>query len=159
MRCRELDIEPYKIFQNRTLCELVRHRRNDVHWAASSSGSGSTSSSGDGGVTELPADTSRNTLEPLISAVISTTETSAPVSTSNEGTQSAQLSYDAAIAEALTDCWGVGPAKVKEGGFGWEALEVLNSSEITALLEQSRALGDGTQLGHSEEQDTVTEAE
>ena len=144
MRCRELDIEPYKIFQNRTLCELVRHRRNDVHWAASSSGSGSTSSSGDGGVTELPADTSRNTLEPLISAVISTTETSAPVSTSNEGTQSAQLSYDAAIAEALTDCW--------------EALEVLNSAEIAALLEQSRALGDGTQLDPSEEQDTATEA-
>ena len=159
MRCRELDIEPYKIFQNRTLCELVRHRRNDVHWAASSSGSGSTSSSGDGGVTELAADTSSNTLEPLTSPVVSTTDISAPASTSNDGTLSAQLSYNAVIAEALTDCWGVGPAKVKEGGFGWEALEVLNSSEITALLEQSRALGDGTQLGHSEEQDTVTEAE
>ena len=151
MRCRELDIEPYKIFQNRTLCELVRHRRNDVHWAASSSG--------DGGVTELAADTSSNTLEPLTSPVVSTTDISAPASTSNDGTLSAQLSYNAVIAEALTDCWGVGPAKVKEGGFGWEALEVLNSSEITALLEQSRALGDGTQLGHSEEQDTVTEAE
>lgn len=144
MRCRELDIEPYKIFQNRTLCELVRRRRNDVHWAASSSDHG--------GVTELPAATSSNTIEPLISAVVSTTEIFAHVSTSNDITQSAQQGYDVAIADALTDCWGVGPAKVKEGGFGWEALEVLNSSEITALLEQSRALGGGTQLEYSEEQ-------
>lgn len=30
---RELDIEPYKVCQNRTLAELVRRRRNDAHWA------------------------------------------------------------------------------------------------------------------------------
>ena len=32
-RCRELDIEPYKVFQNRTLVEAVRRRRNDPTWA------------------------------------------------------------------------------------------------------------------------------
>ena len=32
-RKRELQIEPYKIFQNRTLCESVRRRRNDAEWA------------------------------------------------------------------------------------------------------------------------------
>eukprot|EP00939_MAST-03C_sp_MAST-3C-sp1_P004301 g4301.t1 len=32
---RELQIEPYKIFQNRTLCEVVRRRRNDAQWATS----------------------------------------------------------------------------------------------------------------------------
>jgi superfamily II DNA helicase RecQ len=32
-RKRELDIEPYKIFQNRTLCEVVRRRRNASGWA------------------------------------------------------------------------------------------------------------------------------
>lgn len=31
--CRDLQIEPYKIFQNRTLCEMVRRRRNDPNWA------------------------------------------------------------------------------------------------------------------------------
>ena len=30
--CRELDHEPYKIFQNRTLCESIRRRRNNPHW-------------------------------------------------------------------------------------------------------------------------------
>ena len=33
--CRELDTEPYKIFQNRTLCEIIRRRRNDPDWARS----------------------------------------------------------------------------------------------------------------------------
>lgn len=30
---RQLDIEPYKICQNRTLAELIRRRRNKVDWA------------------------------------------------------------------------------------------------------------------------------
>jgi len=30
---RELDIEPYKVCQNRTIAELVRRRRNDAQWA------------------------------------------------------------------------------------------------------------------------------
>lgn len=31
-RCRELELEPYKICQNRTLCELIRRRRCDPKW-------------------------------------------------------------------------------------------------------------------------------
>ena len=31
----ELGIEPYKVFQNRTLCEMIRRRRNDFRWARS----------------------------------------------------------------------------------------------------------------------------
>lgn len=31
-RCRELETEPYKICQNRTLCEVIRRRRNDNNW-------------------------------------------------------------------------------------------------------------------------------
>lgn len=32
-KCRELDIEPYKICQNRTITELIRRRRNNREWA------------------------------------------------------------------------------------------------------------------------------
>jgi len=32
-RKNELEIEPYKICQNRTLCELIRRRRNDDEFA------------------------------------------------------------------------------------------------------------------------------
>lgn len=35
-KCRELDLEPYKICQNRTLAELVRRRRSASDWASSS---------------------------------------------------------------------------------------------------------------------------
>jgi hypothetical protein len=31
-RCRDLDLEAYKICQNRTLCEVIRRRRNDPTW-------------------------------------------------------------------------------------------------------------------------------
>ncbi len=33
LKCRLLDIEPYKIFQNRTLVEVIRRRRNNCDWA------------------------------------------------------------------------------------------------------------------------------
>jgi superfamily II DNA helicase RecQ len=33
-KCRELDIEPYKIFQNRTLCEAIRIKRNNKSWGS-----------------------------------------------------------------------------------------------------------------------------
>jgi len=36
IRHRELCLEPYKIFQNRTLCEMVRRKRNDKNWASAS---------------------------------------------------------------------------------------------------------------------------
>jgi hypothetical protein len=31
-RCAELDLEPYKIFQNKTLCIIIRMRRNNDSW-------------------------------------------------------------------------------------------------------------------------------
>lgn len=34
IKARELDIETYKICQNRTLAELIRRKRNDLNWAA-----------------------------------------------------------------------------------------------------------------------------
>lgn len=36
-RKNELEVEPYKICQNRTLCELIRKRRNDSQFASSDS--------------------------------------------------------------------------------------------------------------------------
>jgi hypothetical protein len=35
LKSRELDIEPYKICQNRTLCEFIRRKRNDERFASS----------------------------------------------------------------------------------------------------------------------------
>jgi superfamily II DNA helicase RecQ len=32
-KSRAQDVEPYKIFQNRTMCEAIRRRRNDDNWA------------------------------------------------------------------------------------------------------------------------------
>ena len=74
-RCRELDIEPYKVFQNRTLCEAVRRIRNHPAW----------------------------------------------------GTTAAEL----------TECWGVGPRKVEEGGYAWELAERLHNKANEELLEKS----------------------
>lgn len=37
LRSRALETEAYNIFQNRTLLELVRRRRNDASWATSTS--------------------------------------------------------------------------------------------------------------------------
>jgi len=31
-RSKELNIESYKIFQNRTICECIRRKRNDINW-------------------------------------------------------------------------------------------------------------------------------
>jgi hypothetical protein len=32
IKCKELEIEPYKIFQNRTIIEVIRRRRNNINW-------------------------------------------------------------------------------------------------------------------------------
>jgi hypothetical protein len=105
LRARELGIETYKIFQNRSLCEMIRRRRNDATWAR--------------------APHSR--------------ETAADAVKSEEAPQATGTTADQTIFDALTDCWGVGPSKAKEGGFAWEALEVLNGSEIEGHLAASRS--------------------
>jgi hypothetical protein len=35
-RCRELQLEAYKIFQNRTICEMIRRKRNNPEWGVDS---------------------------------------------------------------------------------------------------------------------------
>ena len=87
LRKNELEIEPYKICQNRTICELIRRKRNTCTYA---------------------------------------TDT---------------------IESDLLACWGIGPSKAKEGGYGYEMLEELAKDEVCEWLKQSRALsetGDGS---------------
>ncbi len=81
-RKNELEIEPYKICQNRTLCELIRRRRNDVKFAKGKD------------VNEIESD--------------------------------------------LLSVWGIGPSKATPDGFGWEMLDVLNTSENENYLILSR---------------------
>ncbi|RYG68701.1 hypothetical protein EON64_04585 [archaeon] len=83
LTCRSLDTEPYKICQNRTLAELIRRRRNDMHWA---------------------------------------------VVSKEEGL----------ITQDLLDCWGLGPAKVVKGGYGYQLAEVLEREDLRDLLARSR---------------------
>ena len=47
-RKNELEVEPYKICQNRTLCELIRRRRNDTTFASRQKGEGDTKNKKDG---------------------------------------------------------------------------------------------------------------
>ena len=82
VRKKELDIEPYKICQNRTLCELIRRRRNNSTYAMSSD----------------------------------TVETD------------------------LLACWGIGPSKAREEGFGREMLVVMDGDVVVEWFEQSRKL-------------------
>jgi hypothetical protein len=84
-RKNELEIEPYKICQNRTLCELIRRRRNNAVFARGKE------------VSEIESD--------------------------------------------LLSVWGIGPSKAAEEGFGWEMLDVLNSSENENHLILSRKNG------------------
>ena len=81
-RKNELEIEPYKICQNKTLCNIIRRRRNDANFA---------------------------------------------------------MGEDTALIEKdLLSVWGIGPSKATEGGFGWEMLEVLNTSQNEVHLILSR---------------------
>lgn len=81
-RKNELEIEPYKICQNRTLCELIRRRRNDAKFA--------------------------------------------------KGIEVNEIETD------LLSVWGIGPSKATPDGFGWEMLDVLNTSENENYLILSR---------------------
>tara|TARA_B110000091_G_scaffold208060_1_gene247143 strand:+ start:475 stop:1218 length:744 start_codon:yes stop_codon:yes gene_type:complete len=82
MRKKELEIEPYKICQNRTLCELIRRRRNNSKYATSS----------------------------------------------------------ATVETDLLKCWGIGPSKAREEGFGREMLDVMDGDVVVEWFEQSRKL-------------------
>ena len=97
-RKNELQIEPYKICQNRTLCELIRRRRNDINYATSKVQS----------------------------------------STSTEDVNKANAM--SVVESDLLACWGIGPSKAKEDGFGYEMLNELSTEEVVALFTQSRAV-------------------
>jgi|EP01033_Poteriospumella_lacustris_P007349 superfamily II DNA helicase RecQ len=85
---RELDIEPYKICQNRTLAELVRRRRNDSSWAMASKSE-----------TDRECD--------------------------------------------LLECWGIGPSKAKQDGFGDLLMKEIDVSDhLEDYLAKSRLNGD-----------------
>ncbi len=88
LKSRALELEPYKIAQNRTIAELIRRKRNNPLWGSN------------------------------------------------------QLSDDV-ISTDLVECWGIGPAKAKIGGFGWELNCFLNDSEkLLSHLTRSRDLLD-----------------
>lgn len=123
LRARELQIETYKIFQNRTLSEMIRRRRNDPKWARADNATKEASAENN------PAG--------------SHSETGSGQDEDNKFTLTLPA-YDKVIAGTLAECWGVGPAKVKEGGYAWEALAVLNRPSIDQLLEQSRQLATAT---------------
>ena len=82
LKSRSAEIESYKIFQNRTLCEVIRRRRNDPAYATA---------------------------------------------------------VDTVESELLL-CWGIGPSKAKESGFGRELLVELQAQAVVEWLEQSRKL-------------------
>lgn len=84
---RELDIEPYKICQNRTLAELVRRRRNDSSWA---------------------------------------------IATKSETDRECDL----------LECWGIGPSKAKQDGFGDLLMKEIDTSDrLEDYLAKSRLIG------------------
>jgi len=79
----QLEIEPYKIFQNRTLLEFIRRKR-DKNWAV-----------------------------PMFSSD---------------------------VTKDLLECWGIGPSKVEEDGFGQQMLKYFYDSKLDVLLKKSLEL-------------------
>lgn len=120
LRSRGLGIESFKIFPNRTFCEMIRLRRNNANWAVPAvDGASIKTKSGvkDEKTTQAP-----------------------PVYVEQETKSKDVIVYDPTLVDDLTDCFGIGGGKTKEGGFAWEALAVLNRAKICALLRQSREL-------------------
>lgn len=107
-RCKELDIEPYKICQNRTLAEFIRLRRNNSAWATGYAQPRSLSDH---------------------------------KNTKDIARDESEQEYDANIKEAdLLQCWGIGPSKAKEGGFGYEMIDLIDQNPVAELFEKSRKL-------------------
>lgn len=131
LRSRELDIEPYKVFQNRTLCELIRHRRNDPLWATSRSSFVKNEDQNDVKSVQNEARTidNKNT------------------SNSEVSLKETEIFDMESIQKDLLECFGIGLSKAnipKEDsdythrGFAWEALDIINQPDMMALLQKSR---------------------
>jgi len=118
-RKNELEVEPYKICQNRTLCELIRRARNDCLWGRR---------------------TTRTRTRTRTSNIITMTEDTNKNDDNDNSNNSKgrTMRSDEDVANELIDCWGLGPSKVAIGGFGWEMMEIITQDDNTRLLEMSR---------------------
>lgn len=134
-RHRELGVEPYKIFQNRTFCEMVRRRRNDPHWAREPSAAADS-----GGRIDGEHKMHSPTRSPK--RVKKEADGAAPSSIA-----AAKEEPSSKVIDDLLMCWGVGPSKVRwPEGFAHEALVVLNDPSVSTLLHKSAS-------AHSEHKD------
>lgn len=149
LRSRELNIEPYKIFQNRTFCDMVRRRRNNPGWASRTAGGVIVKSDEVEGASEpvvkIESQTSTDEvkLEHQTEAqahVKEEVKAEHELNTELEAETQDEIVYDPALIEDLTDCFGIAGGKTKEGGFAWEALAALNRTKVCGFLQQSREL-------------------
>ncbi len=149
LKSRELQTESYKICQNRTLAEMVRRRRNDSNWAAPIHVSSSDTS------TKTPPDVAGNATDERDASRNSNTA-EAKSDSDADGTASQNISTRGdsvtkdhedsptrgstrSVREDLLECWGVGPSKAREGGYGHELIALLDGDEqLKSLLQQSR---------------------
>jgi hypothetical protein len=123
-RCRELGVEPYKIFQNRTFCEMVRRRRNNPMWAR-----------------EALACNGEEMHSPKKSTKQVKDEIDGNLAVSSSSVAAAEdkvVEPSPKVIDDLLLCWGVGPSKAKwPEGFAHEALAVLNEPSVSKLLCKS----------------------
>ena len=137
-KSRELKIEPYKIFQNRTLAEIIRRRRQDLSWANATSGSSTI-------VSDIPSDTDIK-LESFDSSVAMKTQFDADrnVEVKPQVTELTSCDVDSGdsikVSKDLLQCWGIGTSKCKPGSFAFEILDILRGEDCIELFAQSRAL-------------------
>eukprot|EP01031_Cornospumella_fuschlensis_P025705 gene25705-31041_t len=59
---------------------------------------------------------------------------------------------DEHVIQDLLECWGLGPAKVVKGGYGYQLAEVLERDELKELLAQSRLRGEKPEDGKAVEE-------
>lgn len=59
----------------------------------------------------------------------------------------------------MQECWGIGPSKAAEGGFGWDLAEELKSKEVVERLVESRKAGVPKEKEEQEEGEAQGECE
>jgi type IV secretory pathway VirB10-like protein len=126
---RELEIEPYKVFQNRTIAEFIRRKRNDSLWA-------------------LPSTVDTVDLTDEKEEKSEKKETSdkrrggRKKKENKEEKKEPQKEVGDSQAKELLQCWGIGPTKVKSKGFGIQLNDIFHSkdNDFQELLDKSRAL-------------------
>ena len=52
-------------------------------------------------------------------------------------------------------CWGIGPSKAKEDGYGHEMLQILEKSDVCGWLKSSRQLSNGDRGDDDDDGTTV----